>query len=55
MAEEGIQSFADVARITRSICASSHGYTSLYDLRKRFMQLYRRLEYSKSYDFTLPQ
>jgi predicted choloylglycine hydrolase len=55
MAENGILAFADVEHITRAIRGSDHGYTSLFDLRKRFMQLYRRLYFYKSFDFTLPQ
>ena len=54
MAEAGIAGFADVENITRTIRGGNHGYTSFFDLKKRFMQLYHRKDFYTPYDFTLP-
>jgi hypothetical protein len=54
-AELGIHDFADVERITRLIRGSNYGYTSFFDLGRRFMQVYRRTDYLTAYDFNLPQ
>ncbi len=54
-AEKGINGFEDIERITRLIRGGDHGYTSFYDLGKRFMQLYCRKDFYTAYDFTWPQ
>ncbi len=53
-AEKGINGFEDIERITWLIRSGYHGYTSFYDLGKRFMQ-YRRKNFLTAYDFTFPQ
>ena len=53
-AELGIHDFADVERITRQIRGTNYGYTSFFDLGRRFMQVYRRTDYFTAYDFNLP-
>jgi hypothetical protein len=54
-AKLGIHDFADVERITRLIRGMNYGYTSFFDLGKRFMQVYRRTDYQNAYNFNLPQ
>ena len=54
-AESGIHDFDDVERITRMIRGSNYGYTSFFDLGRRFMQVYRRTDYQTAYNFDLPQ
>lgn len=53
-AEKGINGFADIERITRLIQGSEYGFTSFYDLVNRSMKLYRRNDFSTSYDFICP-
>ncbi|MBN2346984.1 MAG: linear amide C-N hydrolase [Candidatus Aminicenantes bacterium] len=53
MAEEGIRGMGDVERIIRAIRASSVGYHSFFDLRRRTMKLYRQRDFSTSYPFDL--
>jgi hypothetical protein len=53
-AEKGISGFADIERITRLIQGSDYGFTSFYDLVNRSMKLYRRNDFSRSFDFICP-
>jgi predicted choloylglycine hydrolase len=53
-AELGIHSYDDVETITRTIRGTDYGYTSLFDLGNRFMQVYRRTDFFTPYNFTCP-
>jgi hypothetical protein len=53
MAEEGIQGLADVERIIRAIRGSDVGYASFFDLRRRYLKLYRQRDFATAYEFLL--
>lgn len=53
LAEEGIAGFGDVEYLIREI-GGRYGYTSFFDLKTRFMQLYSREDFFTPYDFDFP-